>query len=130
MRGAVKMNVFFSNSFGFGHHSCNFYSADSCQACAFNTRSRYGWGNFVSSLIAVRGEAEQLEQTVDGLIWLKKSGAVRSNVLIADFGLSESGRKMAELLAKDNDCVTVCLPDEIADVVEEINGREFAVHTD
>jgi hypothetical protein len=78
-------------------------------------------GAEIFTVVAVKGGAEQLEQTVKGLLWFDKSGIVKSRIVIADCGLLEESRKVAELLARDSDFVMVCLPDEIPQILEE-NG--------
>lgn len=85
-------------------------------------------GSLVFTVIAVKGEAPQLEQTVRGLIWLGNSGIMKSHVVLADCGLEERSRKIAELLAKNGGSVTVCLPDEIPQILEE-NGWTRAAGT-
>lgn len=79
-------------------------------------------GTNLYTVVAVCGDASQLEQTVDGLLWLEKSGTMRSLVLITDCGLSAEGRKIAALLTKDNRHVVVCNPSEITDFIEVPNG--------
>lgn len=86
-------------------------------------------GSKLYTLIAVGGDAVGLEQTIDGLLWLRRSGTMKNIVVISDLGLTPSGRKMAELIAKDNSGVMVCKPDEIADLIEVIHGRDRSVNT-
>jgi hypothetical protein len=83
-------------------------------------------GSEVFTVITARGGAEQLEQTVRGLLWLDKSGIMKSRIVLADCGLEERSRKIAELLAKDSDSVTVCLPDEIPQILEEYGWTRAA----
>ena len=71
------------------------------------------------TVIAVRGDAPQLEQTVDALIWLKTNGTLSGDVIIADCGLAPDARKVAELLARDSGCVSVCPLEQISREVGE-----------
>ena len=71
------------------------------------------------TVVAVCGDAPQLEQTVDGLIWLRKNGTLSGGVIIADCGLAPDARKVAELLARDSGCVSLCPLEEISREVGE-----------
>jgi len=71
------------------------------------------------TVIAASGNAEQLEQTVMSLVWLRESGKINTRIVIADCGLTVQSRKLAELLAKDG--ILLCRPGEFARVLEE-NG--------
>lgn len=50
-----------------------------------------------SAFVLIRGEGEgvSLEQTVRGFIWLRGLGLLHVPILIADMGLSPSGRELA-----------------------------------
>lgn len=51
------------------------------------------------AVLPVRGDAVGLEYDLAGLRWLRGSGLVRFTVVVADAGLSERGRAVAETLA-------------------------------
>ncbi|MDR3278524.1 MAG: hypothetical protein LBT12_07095 [Oscillospiraceae bacterium] len=84
-------------------------------------------GAEVFTVVAVTGQAEQLEQLVGGLLWLGREGTLRGRIVIADCGLADGGRKLAELMARDNSAVTVCTPEEFTEVLEENGWTEIKV---
>jgi len=73
------------------------------------------------TVIAATGDAAALEQTVRDLLWLTRSGRMKTRIVIADCGLCEQTRKLAELLAGDFGNITLCTPVELPLVLEE-NG--------
>lgn len=54
--------------------------------------------------VVVRGEGdgEGLEQTVRGLMWLRRSGFWRGVVVIEDAGLTPAGMLLAHILARQD----------------------------
>ena len=42
----------------------------------------------ISAVISVRGAADGLDRTVDGLMWLSKNGRMKTDIYILDLGLS------------------------------------------
>ena len=55
-----------------------------------------------------------LEQTVKGLLWLRRSGLWRGEVVIEDCGLDEDGAALARALAEENGVLfTGDVPDRI-----------------
>jgi hypothetical protein len=65
------------------------------------------------TVIAAAGDAEELEQTVSGILWLSNSGTMRCKIIIADCGLTPDSRQVAALLTKDNANVTICQPESL-----------------
>ena len=59
-------------------------------------------GGFVTALVRAEGPARELENTVDGLRWLNRSGLAHMDIIIADAGMDTEARKVAELLARDD----------------------------
>lgn len=51
-------------------------------------------------VVTARGGGEGLEQTVKGLLWLRRSGLWRGNVVIEDGGLDEKGLALALALVR------------------------------
>ena len=45
------------------------------------------------------GPAPELEQTVDGLLWLIHNGTLRADLVIRDAGMDQETRRAAEALA-------------------------------
>ena len=78
-------------------------------------------GAGVFTVVAAHGDANHLEQTVQGILWRSEGERVNTHIIIADCGLDEHSRKLAELLARDTGRVTLCTPGEIAFILEE-NG--------
>ena len=62
---------------------------------------RPGEGERLETALRVRGEAPGLEQTLRGLLWLRKSGRVRMEIVIIDEGMEPETRRTAELLCAD-----------------------------
>ena len=54
----------------------------------------------VRLVVPARGGGEGLEQTVKGLLWLRRSGLWRGGIVIEDCGLDEDGAALARTLAK------------------------------
>ena len=50
-------------------------------------------------VVSARGGGEGLEQTVKGLLWLRRAGLWRGVVVIEDCGLDEGGAALARALA-------------------------------
>ena len=79
--------------------------------CARVKTPRAGAGVF--TLIAADGNADGLEGAARGL----RDGA--SSIIITDCGLSEYGRKLAELLTRDIGGCALISPEELPRVLEE-----------
>ncbi len=62
-----------------------------------------GEGVILESRVRATGDGDGLENTVEGLMWLRDNGTLRGNIVISDNGLTCDGRKRAELLAKKYD---------------------------
>ena len=67
----------------------------------------------IVALIPALGDGEGLEQQVRTLRSMRKERNVFSLVLLVDCGLSEKGKKLSRLLARQDRWVTVCQPDEV-----------------
>ena len=66
-----------------------------------------GWGWMllpgrcpICAIVLAEGGGEGLEQTVKGLLWLRKNRLWRGTVSIADRGLNEAGVQLALMLAR------------------------------
>ncbi len=60
------------------------------------------------ALVPVAGDAPALERTVAGLQWTTICGNRFDKILIADCGLTDTGRQTARLLARRSANVTLC----------------------
>ena len=67
-----------------------------------------GRGGGVVALIPARGDGDQLEYELAGLRWLRGTGLTGFRVVIADAGLSETGRALAGALSGDDPAVRLC----------------------
>lgn len=80
------------------------------RAVAFSRPERKQ-GAFV--IIPAQGDGENLEQQVHQLSHLRYEQGLVGMILLVDCGLSGEGRKLAELLAREDRWVSVCGKDEI-----------------
>lgn len=53
-------------------------------------------------VVEARGGGDGLEQTVRALLWMRRSGLWRGDVVIEDGGLDEGGAELARALAEEN----------------------------
>ena len=53
-------------------------------------------------VVSARGGGESLEQTVKGLLWLRRTGLWRGELVIENRGLDEGGAALARALAEKN----------------------------
>lgn len=60
------------------------------------------------SLVPGRGEGENLEQAVRGLLWLRGGGLLSGDILIVDCGLTPAGRATAVALCLREPGVEIC----------------------
>ena len=51
--------------------------------------------------VSARGGGEDLEHTVKGLLWLRRTGLWRGELVIEDCGLDEGGAALARALAEE-----------------------------
>ena len=64
--------------------------------------------------IPARGGGEGLEQTVKGLLWLRRSGLWRGGIVIEDCGLNGDGAALARALAETSGvCFSGDVPDHV-----------------
>lgn len=75
---------------------------------AMVTPAPVGEGQLITTVIRVTGGAPELQRTIDALVWVTQNGGPRSRVVIEDAGMDAETRKMAELLARDNESVSLC----------------------
>jgi hypothetical protein len=67
----------------------------------------------VLALISAQGDGETLEDQVRDLERLRQERHVIGRVLLVDCGLSDQGRRLAELLARERRYVTLCRREEL-----------------
>ena len=65
-------------------------------------------------VVSARDGGEGLEQTVKGLLWLRRAGLWRGGIVIEDCGLDRDGLALARTLAeKDGVCFSGDIPDRV-----------------
>ena len=83
------------------------------------TPVRFGKGAGVNTVVSVRDKAEGLEQTLDGLIWLRENGALDAQILIADCGMDEEGRALAGQAVKKYGKIAICKAEDVRQWIVE-----------
>lgn len=71
----------------------------------------------VWAVLPASGDGDALERDVRSLLWLRESGMARLVVVIADCGLSESGRAAAALLTRREADVLLCPAAQVGELV-------------
>ena len=65
-------------------------------------------------VVSARDGGEGLEQTVKGLLWLRRAGLLRGEIVIEDCGLDGDGVALARTLAeKSGVCFSGDVPDSV-----------------
>ncbi len=64
-------------------------------------------------LISAQGDGAHLEDQVRSLTRLGREQGAFGRVLIVDCGLTEEGRKLAQLLVREDRWVSLCVPGEV-----------------
>ena len=67
-----------------------------------------GSGGPVYAVVPASGDGEHLEQDVKGLLWLRGRELARFTIVIADGGLSATGRRVAAALLTGSRGVVLC----------------------
>ncbi len=68
-----------------------------------------------AALLPARGDGGGLEEQVAALEALRREQGAFGRVLLVDCGLSEEGRRRAELLARERRWVTLCARDQVGE---------------
>lgn len=71
----------------------------------------------VWAVLPASGEGDPLERDVRSLLWLRENGMARLTVVIADCGLSESGRSAAALLTRREADVLLCPVEQVGELL-------------
>ena len=61
----------------------------------------------VHTIISVSGSAEGLEQTLEGLLWLRENGIIIGQIAVVDCGLTQDGQILTRLLLKKYETVAL-----------------------
>ena len=75
-------------------------------------------GKGAVTLLPARGEGEDLEQALTGLLWLRGSGLLEGRILIVDCGLTAEGQAMAQALCRREPAVWTCEREELIRYIE------------
>ena len=67
----------------------------------------------IAALLPAQGDGERLEEQLRALQRLRQEQDLFGAVLLVDCGLTEEGRKLAGILARERRWVTLCGKDEI-----------------
>jgi hypothetical protein len=67
------------------------------------------------AVIPARGNGEALEQTVAGLLWLRRAGLWRGTIIIQDRGLTPEGLALARQLSRKDEVEVRTGPDGLFD---------------
>ena len=67
----------------------------------------------IAALLPVQGDGEHLEEQIRALQRLRQEQGVFGTALLVDCGLSEEGRKLAGILAREHRWVSLCGKDEV-----------------
>ena len=78
-----------------------------------HTPIRCGRGTNVHTIISVRDNAPDLEQTLKGLIWLQENDMVLGQILIVDCGMDEEGKALARIAAQKYNRLKLLTTEEV-----------------
>lgn len=71
----------------------------------------------VRAVVPASGDGARLEHDVSGLLWLRGAKMADFTIIIADAGLNEAGRAVAETLARREPGITVCPADRLTEYI-------------
>jgi len=86
------------------------------------TPIRTGANGTLELVVRVAGPAPELEQTVNGLLWLTESGTLDGRVLIIDEGMDDSTALVAARLARHSRRVELRRREELCKQTETASG--------
>lgn len=81
-------------------------------------------GKGAVTLLPARGEGEDLEQALTGLLWLRGAGLTVGRIVVADLGLTGEGRDLARLLTEQETGVYLCSREELPQCLETLLEAE------
>ena len=58
--------------------------------------------------LRVEGPEPHLEQTLDGILWLRENGTLPADIIIEDCGMDTETREAARIAAKSKERITLC----------------------
>lgn len=84
------------------------------------TPVKCGKGTDICVVVRVNGNCPDIEQTIEGMLWLNKSGMLKSRIIIADCGIEQSCREMALMLVKRHDEISICDISELENTLGDV----------
>ena len=78
-----------------------------------------GKGGNICTVLKIKGHFPEMEQTIGSVLWLQKNGILDSGIIIADCGIDEETRGMAELITRGNGKIVLCNVRELERIIAE-----------
>ena len=79
-------------------------------------------GTGVQTVISVRDNAADLEQTLKGLLWLRANSIIDGPILIVDHGTNEEGKTLLKLARKQYGNIIICNAEDMSQwITPQIN---------
>lgn len=82
-------------------------------------------GKGAVTLLPARGEGEDLEQALTGLLWLRGAGLTVGRVVVVDLGMTHQGQALAQLLTEQETGVYFCPSEELPQCMEALLEAEI-----
>ncbi len=79
-------------------------------------------GGRMFTLICLKGDAPELQRTVQGILWLKHGSIAGMDIVIVDEGLSKSALDTAKAICAKESCVFLCPDGKLEALVGEAAG--------
>ena len=76
-------------------------------------------GRQACTLVPATGDGEDLEQAVNGLLWLRSGEFLGGRVVILDCGLTPAGKALAEAICRREPEVEVCPVSELSVYIKQ-----------
>ena len=70
-------------------------------------------------VLSAHGDAEHLPQQLRACRYLQESGVLRGRLIVADYGMTELGKKQLLLLQQDHQEVEICTAAQLPEVLEK-----------
>ena len=84
------------------------------------TPVKYGKGVRLYTVVRAEGNCPELEQTVDGLLYLVKNGVLYTDIIIADCGMDAETSDIVHLISKKYGDLQVCREGELNFILGDI----------
>ncbi|NCB50801.1 MAG: hypothetical protein EOM54_02795 [Clostridia bacterium] len=74
---------------------------------------KLGKNSSLTVKLRVDGPDPRLEQTLDGILWLRENGTLPADIVIEDCGMDTETREVARIAAKSRAGVSLCRRGEV-----------------